>query len=193
MENKQLKDIEYFLGRSEHNGYEIIEHNTSRPQGSGCCVFDVCEYWISDGDGFPAKYDGTYVKISEEVYKHAIDMFRSAGEKMDSIGDEISVPINRELMVGDYIYSGGGTFLKIIAFNQGEPVAENFYYSYYDLNFDLSLNTDKLSELDFEVSELQDEGHLITQEIYEKALSVVREAALRIKAYLEPYFKKQKC
>ena len=92
MENKQLKDIEYFLGKSMHNGYEIIGHIPRHPQGEGVCVFDVCEHWISDGDGFPVKYDDTYVKISEEVYKHAIDMFRSAGTEMKHIGSEIQSP-----------------------------------------------------------------------------------------------------
>lgn len=181
--------IEFLLGKNSFDGYEIIEHNTKWPQGEGTCVFDVCDLWISDGDGFPTKYDGTYVKISEEVYKHAIDMFRSAGEKMDSIGNEISVPINRELMVGDYIYLGG-EFLKIIAFNQGEPVVTSFYYNFYDLNIDL--DSDRLSELDMDVSELKADGNLIKEENFTKALSVAKEAIRQIMVYLEPYFKKQR-
>ena len=187
MENKQVKDIEYFLGKSMHNGYEIIGHTPRHPQGEGVCVFDVCEHWISDGDGFPVKYDDTYVKISEEVYKHAIDMFRSAGTEMKHIGSEITKPMGREPRIGDYIKLRG-IFLKIVSFDQGQPVIESFDYDFYTLDY--ALNTHWLSEYGFEVNELQDEGYLITQEIYEKALLVAREAALRIKAYLCPYFKK---
>ena len=186
---KQLKEIEYFLGRSEHNGYKIIEHNTKWPQGEGVCVFDICDLWISDGDGHPAIYNSTYVKISKEVYKHAIDMFRSAGEKMDSIGCENSNPIDRDLMVGDCIEMGGD-FLKVVDFNQGEPVVTSFYYDFYDLNIDL--DPDRLSKLGIDVSELKADGNLIKEENFTKALSVAEEAIRQIMVYLEPYFKKQR-
>ena len=178
------QEIEYFLGRREHNGYEIIEHNTSRPQGEGTCVFDVCEHWISDGDGHPAIYNDTYVKIDEEVYKHAIDMFHSAATEMKHIGSEITEPMSKDPMIGDYIKLRG-VFLKIVNFDQGLPIIESFEYDFYTIDYLL-----KQHECWYSVDELQDEGHLITQEIYEKALSVAREAALRIKAYLYPYLKK---
>ena len=54
-------ETEYYLGRNDRNGYTIVEHNSRRPPYEGCCVFGICDYWISDGDGTPMKYDDTIV------------------------------------------------------------------------------------------------------------------------------------
>ena len=185
---KQLKEIEFFLGRSEHNGYEIIAHDPKWPQGEGGRVFDICDLWILDGDGFPTKYDGTYVKISEEVYKHVMNQFRLARMEMKRIGSENSNPIDRDPIVGDYIELRG-TFLKIIGVDEGECVATSFYYDPYDLNIDL--DPDRLSKLDIDINELKANGNLIKEENFKKALSVAEETIRQIMVYLEPYFKKR--
>ena len=174
-------ELEYFLGHSDWNGYAIVEHNTRRPAYEGCCIFEVCDYWISDGDGSPVKYDETYVEIEEDVRKKAMRMFREVERKLLVIGNEGSSSIERNVEVGDYLYSHG-EFFHVVSLNQGHELFQRFYCDQYDLDFDPDPFT--LDDLDTTLEELMEDSFLISKETYDKALQVAKDGIAQITAYL---------
>ena len=178
-------ELEYFLGHSDWNGYTIVEHNTRRPAYDGCCIFEVCDYWISDGDGAPAKYDETYVEIEEDVRKKAMRMFREVERKLLVIGNEGSTPVEEDIKVGDYLYSRGD-FFHVVSLNQGHELFQRFACDQYDLDFDTDPYT--LDDLGTTLEELVEDCFLISKETYDKALQVAKDGIAQITAYLSDQY-----
>ena len=178
-------ETEYYLGHNDRNGYTIVEHNTRRPAHQGCCVFEVCDYWISDGDGRPMKYDDTYVEIEEGVRKHAMRMFRDVERKLVLIGNEGSTPIEGNLKVGDYLFSRG-EFYHVVSLHQGHELFQSFYCDKYDLDFDPDPFT--LDDLGTTLEELMEDSFLISKETYDKALQAAKNGISQITAYLSDQY-----
>lgn len=180
METK-FKDIEFMLGYSRQWGeYEIIEHNIHHPTGDGTFCFRIGKDLISDGDGFPASYDNTYVKIEEKDYRHVMGMFHKAGEEIDALAIKHGKPITRPIAPGDYIYDGG-YFIHVqnISSDRKKLWIEEFYYDYYDLNVYMDLDVVDKND-DFDINEMESEGLFITSEIYHDALNIAKSAIIEI-------------
>ncbi len=182
-------ETEYYLGRNDRNGYTIVEHNSRRPPYEGCCVFGISDYWISDGDGTPMKYDDTYVEIEEDVRKHAMRMFRDVERKLVLIGNESSTPIEGNVKVGNYLYSRG-EYYHVISLHQGHELFESFYCDKYDLDFDP--NPFSLEELGTTLEELMEDSLLISKETYETALQIARIGITQITEYLSDQYIRHK-
>ena len=182
-------ETEYYLGRNDRNGYTIVEHNARRPAHQGNCVFEVCDYWISDGDGTPMKYNDTYVEIEEDVRKHAMRMFRDVERKLVLIGNDGSTPIEGNLKVGDYFFSRG-EYYHVISLHKGHELLESFYCDKYDLEFDP--DPFSLEELGTSLEELIEDSLLISKETYETALQVARNGISQITAYLSDQYIRHK-
>lgn len=178
-------ETEYFLGPNDWNGYTIVEHNSRRPPYEGCCVFGICDYRISDGDGRPIKYDDTYVEIEEDVRKHAMRMFRDVERKLVLIGNDGSTPIEGNLKVGDYFFSRG-EYYHVISLHQGHELFESFYCDKYDLNIDS--DPFSLEELGTTLEELMEDSFLISKETYDKALQAAKNGIFQITAYLSDQY-----
>ena len=178
-------ETEYFLGPNDRNGYTIVEHNSRRPPYEGCCVFGICDYWISDGDGRPMKYDDTYVEIEEGVRKHTMRMFRDVERKLVLIGNEGSTPIVGNVKAGDYLFSRG-EFYHVISLHQGHELFQSFYCDKYDLDFDSAPFT--LDDLGTTLEELMEDCFLISKETYDKALQAARNGIAQITAYLSDQY-----
>ena len=171
-------ETEYYLGQNERNGYTIVEHNAHKIAFQGHCVFGVCDFWISDGDGAPAQYDDTYVEIEEDVLKHAMRMFRDVERKLILIGNEGSTPVEK-IKVGDYFYSRG-EFYHVVSLHQGHELFQSFYCDKYDLNLDPDPFT--LDDLGTTLEELMEDSFLISKETYDKALQVAKNGISQITA-----------
>jgi len=182
-------ETEYFLRPNDWNGYTIVEHNSRRPPYEGCCVFGICDYRISDGDGRPIKYDDTYVEIEEDVRKHAMRMFRDVERKLVLIGNDGSTPIEGNLKVGDYFFSRG-EYYHVISLHQGHELFESFYCDKYDLNIDS--DPFSLEELGTTLVELVEDSLLISRETYETALQAARNGISQITAYLSDQYIRHK-
>jgi len=182
-------ETEYYLGPNDRNGYTIVEHNARRPVHQGNCVFEVCDYWISDGDGTPMKYNDTYVEIEEDVRKHAMRMFRDVERKLVLIGNDGSTPIEGNLKVGDYFFSRG-EYYHVISLHQGHELFQSFYCDKYDLDFDP--DPFSLEELGTTLEELIEDSLLISKETYETALQVARNGISQITAYLSDQYIRHK-
>ena len=177
MNSKEQEGIVYYLGQCD-NGYQIVEHLGS----DGACVFHVSEDGISDGDGFPARYDESYMEIGTGVHRRVMGEFHAVGEALLRIGNEVVHPLQREIHIGDYIY-WRGTYLKVVNILSDNVVVRSFYYDTYDLDIDVS--NVSLSDLDITVDELKDGGNLITEEMYDRALAISRNAVQQIKGCLK--------
>ena len=178
-------ETEYFLGPNDRNGYTIVEHNSRRPPYEGCCVFGICDYWISDGDGRPMKYDDTYVEIEEGVRKHTMRMFRDVERKLVLIGNEGSTPIEGNIKAGDYLFSRG-EFYHVVSLHQGHELFQSFYCDKYDLEYDPDPYT--LDDLGTTLEELMEDCFLISKETYDKALWAARNGISQITAYLSDQY-----
>ena len=176
---------EYYLGHNNKNGYTIVEHNDHRPPYEGSCVFEVCEYWISNGDGASAEYDDTYVEIEEEVRQQAMRMFRDVERKLILIGNEDSTPIDGNIKEGDYLYSRG-EYYHVVSLHQGHELFQKFYCDKYDLDFDPNPFT--LVDLGTTLEELMEDSLLISKETYDKALQAARNGIAQITAYLSDQY-----
>ena len=177
-------ETEYYLGQNERNGYTIVEHNAHKIAFQGRCVFGVCDFWISDGDGAPAQYDDTYVEIEEDVLKHAMRMFRDVERKLILIGNEGSTPAEK-IKVGDYFYSRG-EFYHVVSLHQGHELFQSFYCDKYDLNLDPDPFT--LDDLGTTLEELMEDSFLISKETYDKALQAAKNGISQITAYLSDQY-----
>ena len=177
-------ETEYYLGQNERNGYTIVEHNAHKIAFQGRCVFGVCDFWISDGDGAPAQYDDTYVEIEEDVRKHAMRMFRDVERKLILIGNEGSTPVEK-IKVGDYFYSRG-EFYHVVSLHQGHELFQSFYCDKYDLNLDPDPFT--LDDLGTTLEELMEDSFLISKETYDKALQAAKNGISQITAYLSDQY-----
>ena len=177
-------ETEYYLGQNERNGYTIVEHNAHKLALQGRCVFGVCDFWISDGDGAPAQYDDTYVEIEEDVRKNAMRMFRDVERKLILIGNEGSTPVER-IKVGDYFYSRG-EFYHVVSLHQGHEQFQSFYCDKYDLNLDPDPFT--LDDLGTTLEELMEDSFLISKETYDKALQAAKNGISQITAYLSDQY-----
>ena len=177
-------ETEYYLGQNERNGYTIVEHNAHKLALQGRCVFGVCDFWISDGDGAPAQYDDTYVEIEEDVRKNAMRMFRDVERKLILIGNEGSTPVEK-IKVGDYFYSRG-EFYHVVSLHQGHELFQSFYCDKYDLNLDPDPFT--LDDLGTTLEELMEDSFLISKETYDKALQAAKNGISQITAYLSDQY-----
>ena len=177
-------ETEYYLGQNERNGYTIVEHNAHKLALQGRCVFGVCDFWISDGDGAPAQYDDTYVEIEEDVRKNAMRMFRDVERKLILIGNEGSTPVEK-IKVGDYFYSRG-EFYHVVSLHQGHELFQSFYCDKYDLNLDPDPFT--LDDLGTTLEELMEDSFLISKETYDKALQAARNGITQITTYLSDQY-----
>ena len=177
-------ETEYYLGQNERNGYTIVEHNAHKIAFQGRCVFGVCDFWISDGDGAPAQYDDTYVEIEEDVRKNAMRMFRDVERKLILIGNEGSTPVEK-IKVGDYFYSRG-EFYHVVSLHQGHELFQSFYCDKYDLNLDPDPFT--LDDLGTTLEELMEDSFLISKETYDKALQAAKNGISQITAYLSDQY-----
>ena len=178
----RFMNIEYFLGfDSLWKEYVIVEHNVQKPKGDGTFCFRIGECGISDGDGFPASYDDTYVKIDEKDYRYVITLFHKAGEEMCALGEKNGQPIGRLIVAGDYIYDGGYfVHVQNIRNNRKKLWIKEFYYNGYDLSVDADLDVVGRDEIE----ELEDDGLLITEDVYHQALKMAKSAILEITDYL---------
>lgn len=181
MDSKEQEGIVYYLGQCD-NGYQIIEHLGGDSKGDGACVFHVSEEGISDGDGFPTRYDASYVEIGTGVHRRVMGEFHTVGEALLRIGNEVVHPLQSELRIGDYVY-WRGTYLKVINILSDNVVVRSFSYDTYELDIDVS--NVSLSDLDITVDELKDDGNLITGETYDRALAISRNAVQQIMGYLK--------
>ena len=181
MNSKEQEGIVYYLGQCD-NGYQIVEHLGSDSKGDGACVFHVSEEGISDGDGFPTRYDESYMEIGTGVHRRVISEFHAVGEALLRIGNEVVHPLQREIHIGDYIY-WRGTYLKVVNILSDNVVVRSFCYDTYDLDIDVS--NVSLSDLDISVDDLKDDGILITGEMYDRALAISRYAVQQITGYLK--------
>ena len=177
-------ETEYYLGQNERNGYTIVEHNAHKLALQGRCVFGVCDFWISDGDGAPAQYDDTYVELEEDVRKNAMRMFRDVERKLILIGNEGSTPAEK-IKVGDYFYSRG-EFYHVVSLHQGHELFQSFYCDKYDLNLDPDPFT--LDDLGTTLEELMEDSFLISKETYDKALQAAKNGISQITAYLSDQY-----
>ena len=177
-------ETEYYLGQNERNGYTIVEHNAHKLALQGRCVFGVCDFWISDGDGAPAQYDDTYVEIEEDVRKNAMRMFGDVEMKLILIGHEGSTPVEK-IKVGDYFYSRG-EFYHVVSLHQGHELFQSFYCDKYDLNLDPDPFT--LDDLGTTLEELMEDSFLISKETYDKALQAAKNGISQITAYLSDQY-----
>lgn len=186
MDNKNER-TEYFLGPGYLGGFEIIEHNPDRERNhrGGVC-FSVNEYAISDGDGFPAAYDDSYVQIDEKDYRYVIDLFRKAGEAMCVLGDKAGKPLDRPIAEGDYLYDGTDYVHIDSITTYGKYLGENFYYNYYDAAIDM--DTDDLDDV-FDTDDSDNEFLLIYENVYRDALNIIRSAIIEITDYLDRLYK----
>ena len=181
MNSRKQEGIVYYLGQC-NNGYQIVEHPSDASKGDGACVFHVSEDGISDGDGFPTRYDESYVEIEAGVHKHVMGKFHATGEALLRIGNEVVHPLDRELHVGDYIY-WRGTYLKVVNILSDDIVVKSFWYDSYDLDIDVS--NVSLNDLDISLDELKDGGNVLTEEVYDRALDISRNAVQQIMGYLK--------
>ena len=134
---KQFENVDFMLGPNGLGGYEIIEHNRQWPKGDGCCCFDVCEEFISDGDGAPADYDDSYVTIEEKDYREVMFRFRKIGKELQSFGYEKSFQRDRPFQPDDCFYDGT-IFAKIEILKPQfkDSAVVSFGYDWYNLNVD---------------------------------------------------------
>lgn len=183
MENNFEKTT-FFLGLDVFNGYRIVEHAFNEPQGMGALCFMVADYWVAGEAGSPALYNDTYVRVSREVYKCAMRMFREVKEQFLHISG-VPIPADRGIRVGDYIeYKklGGKIFLHIINVSLNKCHAKIFYTTKYDMDIG---DNNTLENLDVTIEELKADGRLITKEVYEEALAMAEAAIHQIKSYLK--------
>lgn len=181
MDNNKER-TEYFLGPGYLEGFEIIEHNPDREQNhrGGVC-FSVNEYAISDGDGFPASYDDSYVQIDEKDYFHVMNLFRKAGDAMCLPGEKAGKPLDRPISEGDYLYDGIDYVHIDSITTDGECLGENFYYDHYDAAIYMYT-----SDLDDDVfGKGGSDILLISENAYREALNILRSAIIEITDYLD--------
>lgn len=178
-------NIEYFLGfDSSWEEYIIVEHNVQKPKGDGTFCFQIGESGVSDGDGFPASYDDTFVKIDEKDYRYVINLFHKVGKEMCAIAEKEGRHIGRSIVAGDYIYDGGYFIhFQNISNNREKLWIKEFYYDGYDLTVDTDLAVVG-KEDDYDIEELEADGLLITEDIYHQALNIAKSAILEITDYL---------
>lgn len=178
-------DYEYWLGFDpEWEEYEIIGHYVNRAKGEGTFCFQIGCDSISDGDGIPASYDDTYVRIGEKDYQYVIDLFHKAGEEMCALAEKYGCPIERSIVAGDYVYDGGN-FIHIqnLSDNREKLWVEEFYYNGYDLNVYIDLDVVGKAD-EYDLNEIESEGLFITEELYRQALTIAKSAILEITDYL---------
>ena len=48
----KFQDKEFYLGKNNLDGFEIIKHDKKVDIGHGTCGFDITDEWMDDGDGF---------------------------------------------------------------------------------------------------------------------------------------------
>ena len=181
MDKRKLEKNIYYLGQCD-NGYQSVEHLSGNRKGDGSCVFHVSEDGISDGDGFPVRYDESYVEIEVGAHKRVMDMFHTVGEALLRIGNEVIRPLCRELLVGDCVY-WRGTYLKVVNILSDDIVVKSFWYDSYDLDIDVS--NVSLNDVDISLDELKDGDNVITEEVYDRALVISRNAVQQIMGYLK--------
>ena len=178
-------ETEYYLGRSDRNGYTILEHNNRRPLHEGYCVFGICDNQILNDDGRQIRYDDTFVEIEEDVYKHAMRMFRDVERKLILIGNESFTPIEEDVKAGDYLYSRGD-FFHVVSLNKGHELFQRFFCDKYDLNFDPVPYS--LEDLEITLEDLMDDSFLLSKETYDKAIQTAENGIAQIMAYLSDQY-----
>ncbi|MDE6238638.1 MAG: hypothetical protein K2M54_01465 [Muribaculaceae bacterium] len=185
MKKDRSNDFEYWLGFDPlWEEYEIIEHNVNRPKGDGTFCFQVGNDSISDGDGFPASYDDSYVKIDENDFQYVIDLFHKAGEEICALAEKHGRPIERPIVAGDYVYDGG-SFIHIqnLSYDREKLWIEEFYYDGYDL--DVYIDLDVVGKTDeYDLNEIESEGLFITEALYLQAINIAKSAILEITDHL---------
>ena len=186
MNNSTDIKTQYFLRPVHGSGYEIVEHNTEEPKGRGGVCFSVNEYGITDGDGFPACNNEQYLQITEDDYKHVMNLFRKAGKTMCDLGDKAAKPLDRPIAEGDYLYDGMD-YVHIDSITSGGKYrGENFYYDPYIAC--IYMDTDDLEDV-FDTEEGDDEFLLIPEDTFTDALNILRSAILEITDYLDRLYK----
>ena len=180
MKKDMYKNLELVLGfNSKWAQYEIIELN----KGEGTFYFQVGDDSISDRAGIPAYYDDTYVKIDEKDYRYVVDILHKAGEEMRALAEKHVRPIERSIIVGDYIYDGVYFFhIQDINDNRDKVWTEQFYYDTYSLNLDTAF--DAICKTDYSAGEMESESLFITEDIYHQAINIAKSAILEITDYL---------
>lgn len=190
---KKFENVDFMLGPDGLGGYKIIEHNRQWPKGDGCCCFDVCEYFISDGDGAPADYDNRFVIIEEKDYKEAMFRFRKIGKELDYFGNEKSYPRERPFQSEDCFFDGS-LFAKIeILLPQfKDSIVTGFGYYWYDLDVDTDRQnlSDILDEGDIE--DILNNACLISEEDFRIALKMAKDAIHDITDYLGALYASKK-
>ena len=187
---KNLENTEFYLGPGFLGGFEIIEHNEWDSEGSGACCFDINgEDQMSDGDGFPAHYDSSYVRITEKDFLLVKDMFYNAGETMCEFGENNGKPLERPLAADDYLYSDG-VYVHIHHISDdrenywGQYLIYDSYSLYSDLDNDLLTDSNKM----FEKEELENEYMIIPEQTFHQALNFAKTAITEITAYLRTLY-----
>ncbi|MBD5332407.1 MAG: hypothetical protein HDR97_01470 [Bacteroides sp.] len=183
--NDTDRKTQYFLCWI-YDGYEIVEHHADEPEGRGGLCFRVDDEALSDGDGFPATYDDSYVQIDEKDHLHVINLFRKTGEAMCECGDKVAKPLDRPIAEGDYLYDGMAYVHIDSVSADGQYRGEDFYYDTYDAS--IYEETDDLDYI-FDPDNSDAEFQLITEDAYREALNILRTAIAEITDYLERLYK----
>lgn len=182
---KKFENVDFMLGPDGLGGYKIIEHNHQWPKGDGCCCFEVCGYFISDGDGAPADYDDRFVVIEEKDYREAMFRFRKIGKDLQNFGSEKSFSREGPFQPDDCFFDGT-MFCKIeILMPQfKDSVVASFGYYWYDLDVDTDWQNllDILDEED--VEDIFNNARLISEDDFRKGLKMAKDAIRNITEYL---------
>ena len=182
---KKFENVDFMLGPDGLGGYMIIEHNRLWPKGDGCCCFEICEYFISDGDGAPADYDDRFVIIEEKDYKQAMFRFRKIGNDLYDFGIKKSYPRERPFQPDDCFFDGTlFSKIEILMPQFKDSVVANFGYDWYNLNVDTDWQNllDTLDEEDIE--DIFNNARLISEEDFRKGLKMAKDAIRDITEYL---------
>lgn len=184
-----FSDIEFLLGPNWYDGYQIVEHRINDSDKLASCCFEVWFQQISDGDGFPTRFNDSFVRIEEKDYHHVMGIFRKATEMMCDIGEKACKPLDRPIAAGDYLYyCGEYVHINSISEVTGEYWGEDFNGDQYDIT--LCYDTDWITGENCPYDEKEDlnEFKLITRVEFEKAHNVAKSAIIEATDYLKKLY-----
>ena len=186
--NNMSAEIEYMLGL-EWRTFSIIAHRITDPKEEGTLCFDAADDSITATYSLPRKFDDTYIRVPERVYRHALDILRKAADAIRVTGETAGKPLDRPIAEGDYLYSGGCyVHIDRISIATGDYWGEDFNGDKSDIT--LFLDTYRLTgdNCDYDKEELQEEFMLISRADYEKALNIAKSAIIEATDFLKTLY-----
>lgn len=181
--------LKYYLGHNMWGLWEIIEHNPTREEMRGACIFDLSPHCISDADGVPGNFDSSYKEIGLDVRQKAMAFIDKISEELISMSEGKGHPVRNQLQAGDCIYhSGYNSFYKITDIREGRVFAHCLEFGYNEFYIYDDHEEDIVEGTDGTLDDFLEDAVIISNDIYSEAKATCKRILKECEAYLSSVY-----